>query len=196
MRTSRFCRSRWAQPKPSYRSPNRPQITPRESAICSVRTSCAPGPSTHDGRPLAARVMDVACRTLDSFETAIPKVRLLVIDAEGSEFSILRGAARRISTDRPAIVVEAAPAHLERDGADPRQLYDELLKHRYRVFEIGLLRIDEVSRVDRTSSITNWLCLPTEDVSVIRDVRREVVRAAFLPLVMNLNPLRRPTPRL
>jgi FkbM family methyltransferase len=150
------------------------------------------GTVTHDGRPLAARVVEVACRTLDSFEATLPKVRLLVVDAEGSELMIIRGAARRIRTDRPAIVVEAAPAHLVRAGSNARQLYDELASQGYCVFEVGLLSVDEIGRVPSDGSIVNWLCLPEDDVALIRDVRRTILRAAFLPLVRSLNPLRRP----
>ncbi len=84
--------------------------------------------------------VEVPISTLDEELELIgnPRVDLIKIDIEGWEAKALRGAARTIARDRPAILFEFAPHRIERAGDDPMRMLGALEKEGYE-----LLSIDE-----------------------------------------------------
>ena len=68
------------------------------------------------------------------------RVALIKIDTDGSEVSILRGAADVLSRDRPAIVMETYLAGLSRHGASAGELAELLLEHEYELFVPNVAR--------------------------------------------------------
>ncbi len=63
-------------------------------------------PNDEEGR---AHQVPVTVRTLDSFN---PKnVQFIKVDVEGSEFDVLKGAARTIERDRPVLLIELLAGH-------------------------------------------------------------------------------------
>jgi FkbM family methyltransferase len=67
-----------------------------------------------DPGPLSHRIEVVA---LDEYIDAERPPSLLKIDVEGYEYQALTGARGFLARHRPAIAIEALPAHLERSGA-------------------------------------------------------------------------------
>jgi FkbM family methyltransferase len=154
------------------------------------------GTSTYYGDPIDASVISIEVRTLDSFADEIERVSFLACDAEGSELRILRGARTLLRRDRPPLVLEASPLHLERSGSGVEELHEELVNLEYRVFEIGALSLAEVQTADASRGHRNWCCLHEADLDVLPKIRRLLWTSAFLPCVPGLNPLsRRPVAR-
>jgi FkbM family methyltransferase len=95
-----------------------------------------PGPAGFDAPP-AGHVWDgtgrlshgaahasVECTTLDAFafSLGIDRVKLVKIDVEGWELSVLRGAERLLRTARPVVVFEYDPAYISRSGGSGEAL--------------------------------------------------------------------------
>jgi FkbM family methyltransferase len=106
------------------------------------------GAVTYYGGVIPSQVIDVTCRTLDSFGEELADASLVAADIEGAELAMLRGGEEFLRRASPAIVVEASPTHQERAGADLGLLHAELRKLDYVVFEIGRLGIREVTEPD------------------------------------------------
>lgn len=68
--------------------------------------------SIEHAAPGQARDQVVALRTLDSF--GFKNVKLIKIDVEGHEYSVLKGAAATIAASRPAMLVEIEQRHCTR----------------------------------------------------------------------------------
>lgn len=71
----------------------------------------------------------VPAATLDDWvtENAVERIDLIKIDVEGSELTVLDGAAATLRRFRPALVVELNPITIRRmGGIDPRDLYRRL----------------------------------------------------------------------
>jgi len=134
-------------------------------------------------------VIEVECVTLDSLADHLGPVRLLFVDAEGAEVSILQGGDKYLRMHRPDIVVEAVPDHLVRLGSSVEELYETLRDLGYLCFAFRRLHLEEL--IDPTSSIDplNWLCVPESRLLVISSFERLFRRCALLPCVMGLNPL-------
>lgn len=64
------------------------------------------------GHPSSARKVEVELQTLDQVLAGRPRtVSVIKCDAEGHEEAILRGAAKLIETDRPALILETGMAN-------------------------------------------------------------------------------------
>ena len=94
----------------------------------------ARAPNVADVAP--TQLVEVACRKLDDLRNQLRPPRLIVIDAEGHEASILRGAEQLLTRDRPVIVLEALEHLLARAGTDPLALGRLLTGFGYRLVEI------------------------------------------------------------
>lgn len=131
----------------------------------------------------------VACRTLDEVRTEIRRPRLLVVDAEGHEAAILRGADRVLRDDRPVIVLEALAELLARAGSDPATLARYLHDRQYVLAEIsrfGLAPFDATATIPHAS---DWLALPREEMALTGRIRRLLRLGAAMPCLPGLNPL-------
>src|SRR5207244_5417641 len=65
------------------------------------------------------RVVEIRSTTLDAMLPQLRPPRLVVIDAEGHEAAILRGAERLLLGHRPVIVLEVLESLLRRAGTTP-----------------------------------------------------------------------------
>ena len=72
----------------------------------------------------------IRATTLDT-ELGDTPVRLVKLDIEGAEALALRGADRLLSNQRPQLVLEVEPDHLERFGTSLGQLRELLLDYGY-----------------------------------------------------------------
>jgi FkbM family methyltransferase len=84
-------------------------------------------------------------------ELGLPRVDLIMVDAEGSEVDVLAGAAGILSRDRPHVICEVLPAARQ----DPR-LADQLEPLGYRFYELGPDGPEERSEISR-SRFSNYL---------------------------------------
>jgi FkbM family methyltransferase len=78
----------------------------------------------------------VATARLDSVVHAGP-VRLVKLDVEGAEVKALRGARRLLERDRPDLLLEVEPGHLERQGCTPGEIDELLDRLGYLAFEVS-----------------------------------------------------------
>jgi len=153
------------------------------------------GATSYYDRPVDMTVIDVESRTLDGFADQLHGMQLLVVDAEGSEVSILRGGRRVLGAERPALVLEASQTHQRRAGLGIEVLYDELTGLGYRAYAIKKLSLEEVTDPLAGAAHSNWLCVPQDRLHLVRSVRRYIRRCALMPCVLGLNPLTEPSRR-
>jgi len=170
--------ARFAQPPPGWSSGTGHVLGPGE-----LRT----GRISYEGQDIAARLIDVGVVPLDALLEEAPRVHLVVADAEGSEVAMLRGAKKLIARDRPPLVIEVAPRHLERAGSSFHELAGKLHHLGYTPFTITSRRLAPPSAL----ATTNWLCLPRERAGDRRAVERVLRRSAFTPAIRGLHPLSR-----
>ena len=88
----------------------------------------------HLGRAMPTR--NASTRSIDSVlaEAGDPSVQLVKLDVDGFECEILRGAAKLLSVQKPAFVMELAPYVLEERGASLAELLALLTSNGYRIY--------------------------------------------------------------
>ena len=65
------------------------------------------------------------------------RVDFLKVVVEGAELAVLRGGEELLRRDRPFLLVECVPVHLERFGDTPAELFEFLTRrHSYALFLI------------------------------------------------------------
>ena len=131
--------------------------------------------------------IEVECLTLDSVSDRLGAARLLAIDVEGFEMSVLRGGESFIRRHRPVIILEAVDAHQRRAGYTTRELHATLAQFGYKVKTIGTLGLRPVE----ISESANWLSVHESQPDIFGHVTNVIRRAAFLPCVAGLNPISR-----
>src|SRR5207245_6270375 len=97
----------------------------------------------------------------------IDRVDLIMSDAEGAEFAVLRGAERTIAVHRPALLVELNPVSLRRVGGGTFRELLAVLRRGRALFSMtpgGLpVRITSdrhAEKLLRREGVTELLCLP------------------------------------
>ena len=140
---------------------------------------------------IASRGLDVEVVTLDSLE--LEEAALIMIDVEGAELSVLRGAKRFLERCRPTLYVEAHGQQLRRAGASLGKLVELLHELRYEPFEISTLRARPLSAIALETLepvyYKNWLALPEEALGRLARVNRVLLQSACAPRVKGLHPL-------
>jgi FkbM family methyltransferase len=126
--------------------------------------------------------------TLDSMEDMLGRVRLLFVDAEGSEVNVIRGADSVLSRSKPDIVIEANPKSLEELGFTAAELRAELVGHGYEIAKLERLRVSPVTETE-FSGYQNWVCV--QDVRQLEKLERFMRVCAVAPNIPLLHPLRR-----
>jgi FkbM family methyltransferase len=108
-------------------------------------------------------VVPVDSISLDDWHESLgfPAIRAIKIDAEGSEPFILEGSRRLFTKTRPFVIVELNDQLLEEVGHSTKGLIAVLRENRYRIFEIGLDTLDELSDSSPVRS-SEVLCLPSD----------------------------------
>ncbi len=134
--------------------------------------------------------------TLDSLITAgeVPDPDLLVMDVEGVELFVLRGAAEMLGRAHPSIILEIQPRLLGNHDLTPAAMHEHLTGLGYRCLDISTWGLAPVNLDPERG--TNWLCLHAERLNVDQTAARitgRLRRAAILPLVRGLNPAVVPT---
>lgn len=84
--------------------------------------------------PANGRFMTVECPVVtldDALRTRSKPVRVMKVDVEGFELSVVRGAGEIIRRDRPAVCFEFAPENMTRKGSDPVELVQTFLDAGY-----------------------------------------------------------------
>jgi FkbM family methyltransferase len=93
-----------------------------------------------------------------------PPIRLIKIDAEGSEPFILEGARQVIATTKPYLIIELNSSLL-REGGHTRESVAAMLREQgYRIFAIGLETLPECSDVINPS-FDEVLCVPSSRIA-------------------------------
>jgi FkbM family methyltransferase len=140
----------------------------------------------------ATGTITVRVVTLDSLAAELGAIGMLVVDVEGFEVGVLRGARDCITAQRPVLVVEAVDSQLQRAGTDLRGLETELRALDYRVFEINRLSVRGFD-AGAVAGVyhKNWLCLPSERAGEVRRANRIIAVCGLMPGLGRLNPLRR-----
>ena len=90
-----------------------------------------------------------------------PPIRLIKIDAEGSEPFILEGAQRMIASSRPYLIIELNDNLLREVGQTRANIADSLREQVYRLFAIGPKDLYE-SRDVIDPLFNEILCVPSE----------------------------------
>jgi hypothetical protein len=121
----------------------------------------------------------------------IGAAKIIFTDAEGEELNVVRGGIRYLERHRPHLVIEAAPPLFRAKGQSIEDLYATLRRLGYEVFGVARFGLARVRDPRRTPDRQNWVCVPSERQTEVRRVRRAILRCGLLPLVFNLNPLRR-----
>ena len=139
--------------------------------------------------------IDVEVALLNDFAQQIQRARLIMMDVEGHELSVLRGAHDYLEKYHPVIVLEADDRWIARAGGTPQELFNELAGLSYRIYRIsrmGLapLQIDGPVASDCGHS-ANWLALPRHDENLAPKIASHLIRGAITPLGLGLNPLER-----
>lgn len=93
----------------------------------SYTTAAKPGAPADGAEPRPA----IATERIDELLEDGATVGLIKLDLEGAEVNALRGADRILMKDKPALVIEIAPGHLERAGTSPRNLIALLAQYGY-----------------------------------------------------------------
>jgi FkbM family methyltransferase len=127
--------------------------------------------------------------TLDSLDDRLGRPRLMIIDVEGSEIGVLRGARTVLSEHAPALVVEANPSSLAEMGFTLQDLHSELGALGYSIWRISRLGLSEPN-FGTFRGYENWFC--ASDASAAASVRAMIRRAGIRPCLPWLNPLTRP----
>jgi FkbM family methyltransferase len=133
---------------------------------------------------------DVPVATLDdegaTMET--PRADLVIVDVEGHEIAVLRGARKYLRKHRPTLVLEAVAEQLERAGQSLSQLIDEVNALAYDVWAIhrvGIAPFPPTERMNREYH-RNLLCLPRERARrEAKVVAAMIRRCAFSPAFLN-----------
>lgn len=135
--------------------------------------------------------ISVTCDTLDAFLPEMHRPRLVVIDAEGHECLILKGAERALA-EKPVLVLEVLATLLARAGSSPREIATYLAGFDYELFEIRRFRLARFTADDQLiPDAGDWLAVPRNSGLTGR-IARTLTRAGFMPCLPVLNPITSP----
>lgn len=126
--------------------------------------------------------IDVLAVALDSMAASIGCSPFILIDVEGHEVAVLRGARGYLRRHRPVIVVEAVSEQLVRAGSSLSELADELTTSGYEVLRINRISVTPIVQEQLGPSChQNWLCLPREQSGKRRGVNAMLPVRALTP---------------
>jgi FkbM family methyltransferase len=149
-------------------------------------------PRDKDIRSLSSDILDVHCTTLDSLlPQMVRPPQLVVVDAEGHEAAILRGAEQMLALHHPVIVLEVLGQLLARAGTSPDALATHLRSFDYSLFELTRFRVAPIDVEERQFPDTSdWLAVPASRSNAIKRIRHTIRRCGLMPCIPPLNPLR------
>jgi FkbM family methyltransferase len=97
----------------------------------------------------------VKVKKLDGIK--MPKVDLMKIDVEGSEYNVFLGAKKTIISSKPTILVELLNKWMKPFGHKPQDLVSALINLDYICFAIAKGKLREISVVDGFTEETNFI---------------------------------------
>ncbi len=156
--------------------------------------NCGMGRIVEDGGASAG--LEVECVTLDDLRRAgaARAPRLLVIDVQGAEMLVLRGAERILTEDRPVVVFEAEADLLAERGLTPADLFAHMRERQYQTWRITKWGLS--AAVPTGGEGINCVCIPNNPEEggpvLARRIHRAIFWSAALPLIRGLNPLMLP----
>ena len=125
---------------------------------------------------------------LDSIAKEIGGCEMIVIDAEGEEVRILRGAEQYLRKFHPTIIVEAAERCLVRAGFTLRDLYQELKELNYYPYRTTRFGLRDVA-LNATAIDCNWVCIYDNNKQLKWKISKSLVLSGCLPCLPNIHPL-------
>jgi FkbM family methyltransferase len=90
-------------------------------------------------------------------ELKLPKLDLIKIDVEGSEYNVLLGANETIFSDRPTICAELLRKWMKPFGHKPQDVVDRLLSLNYNCFAISKKSLSNITEINDNSLETNFI---------------------------------------
>lgn len=114
---------------------------------------------------LTAEHVSIPAATLDSLFCSLssPPVKVVKIDAEGSEPSVLAGADHFLQFSRPVLLLEVNSVLLSMTGSSSERLCAVLLGAGFRLFCLSFRKLARVSNIAQLE-FQDLLCLPEEKV--------------------------------
>jgi hypothetical protein len=82
---------------------------------------------------------------------------LIKIDVEGCELNVLQGGAQIIKSSKPTVVVELLRKWMKPFGHTPQMFLDVMLEQNYRCYAISVDRLNEIRRIDNSTTETNFI---------------------------------------
>ena len=149
------------------------------------------GKITDHGDEVDWPVIEVECVTLDSRADELGRPAILFIDTEGAEVAVLRGGAQYIREHEPALVVEASPDHLIRQGTSVQELHATLHDLGYRSFLVSRLGLEPVVAPGSSLRPGDWLCLPPRQARSRPHAPAQASSHGSHAVPVGLNPLSR-----
>lgn len=128
-----------------------------------------PGSFVGDSAEPGAEARTVPAVALDDYVAShhIDRVDLIMIDAEGAELSVLRGATATLANHQPALLIEINPALLQRFGGSSHTDLIAILRQHHELFAIDgqgaparILSDRHLDLLLRREGVTDLLCLP------------------------------------
>lgn len=126
--------------------------------------------------------------TLDQFLPSDVAVQFLMMDVEGAEIAVLRGARAAIHRCRPVIALEANSKHALRAGTSLQEIDRYLRDLHYCVKAIRRLGL----RAPDTSAVAepcNWVAVPAEKRELLPSISRRIFWCGLLPPWWGINPM-------
>jgi hypothetical protein len=117
----------------------------------------------------------VQCISLDEWHEGqgFPNVRVMKIDAEGSEPFILEGAKQMIAHTRPIMIIELNDLLLREVGRPKETVIGSLRETNYGIFQVDPAGLEEVQNTNGVLS-PEVLCVPVEKIDEIGSVLEEI----------------------
>ena len=122
----------------------------------------------HSGAAYLTAGHDVEVVSLDQFceRYHIDRVDVIKVDAEGSEFAILRGAADTLSRFRPKLLMELNTPALDRQGAASKDVLSLLMSSGYRVYRTAPYREIPSADTEFVEQVFNVFATPGDPLTV------------------------------
>ncbi|MBN2170110.1 MAG: FkbM family methyltransferase [Candidatus Krumholzibacteriota bacterium] len=179
------------------------QITVHAEAVGDMAGTCRFALPTAPQNSGNGRLLAEGEAVADSFEVDVVVIdeqvaagrlparpRMIVMDCEGAEPMVLRGAEALIREARPYLVLEVVPVFLKKHGFTSGDVHDWCVRRGYGVWEISGWGLKRLIRPDTRSH--NWFCIPDEAEPSPRvlaaAIARRIRRAAFTPVWRGVNP--------
>jgi methyltransferase, FkbM family len=115
--------------------------------------------------PTSVREIEVQLRTLDDMvDGVIDSLNYIKIDAEGAEWSILRGARKALERFRPVVSFEFGEASYGVFGVDPEEVHQFFLELDYLVYDLRgrLLDRHAFAASSRHQELWDYIAIPRE----------------------------------